>query len=87
MIRTRTLRRRWRFSHGRPTSREKIAVAQWSAFVLSAFIHCKDRRNDMLRKLVTIVIIGSSVAVAACNTVRGAAKDVNSAANAVDNAT
>ena len=41
----------------------------------------------MLRKLVTIVIIGSSVAVAACNTVRGAARDVNSVANEVDNNT
>jgi predicted small secreted protein len=41
----------------------------------------------MLRKLVTIVLIGSAVAISACNTVRGAAKDVNSAANAVDNAT
>ena len=36
---------------------------------------------------VTLVLIGGSLAVAACNTVRGAAEDVNSAANAVDNAT
>ena len=41
----------------------------------------------MLRKLMTMVVIGGSLAVAACNTVRGAASDVNSAANAVDNAT
>jgi predicted small secreted protein len=41
----------------------------------------------MFRKVVTMLIIGASVAVAACNTVRGAARDVNSAANAVDNAT
>ncbi len=41
----------------------------------------------MVRKIVALVMIGSSLAVAACNTVRGAAKDVNSAANAVDNAT
>ena len=41
----------------------------------------------MLRKLMTVVLIGGSLAVAACNTVRGAAEDVNSAANAVDNAT
>ena len=41
----------------------------------------------MVRKLVTLVLIGSSLAVAACNTVRGAAADVNSAANEVDNAT
>ncbi|MDP9421727.1 MAG: entericidin EcnA/B family protein [Pseudomonadota bacterium] len=39
----------------------------------------------MLRKVVTILLIGSSIAVAACNTVRGAARDVNSVANDVDN--
>jgi predicted small secreted protein len=41
----------------------------------------------MFRKLMTIVLIGGSVAIAACNTVRGAGQDVESAANAVDNAT
>jgi predicted small secreted protein len=41
----------------------------------------------MLRKVMTMVLIGGSLAIAACNTVRGAAEDVNSAANAVDNAT
>jgi predicted small secreted protein len=40
----------------------------------------------MLRKITTLALIGASLAIAACNTVRGAAKDVNSAANAVDNA-
>ena len=38
----------------------------------------------MLRKIVTMALIGSSLAVAACNTVRGAAEDVNSVANEVD---
>lgn len=41
----------------------------------------------MFRKLMTLVVIGGSLAVAACNTVRGAASDVNSVANSVDNAT
>ena len=41
----------------------------------------------MLRKITTMALIGASLAMAACNTVRGAAADVNSAANAVDNAT
>ena len=41
----------------------------------------------MLRKGMTMILIGGSLAIAACNTVRGAAEDVNSAANAVDNAT
>ena len=41
----------------------------------------------MVRKLMTMVLIGGSLAVAACNTVRGAAADVNSVANEVDNNT
>ncbi len=41
----------------------------------------------MLRKITTLVLIAGSLTVAACNTVRGAASDVNSAANTVDNAT
>ena len=40
----------------------------------------------MVRKIVTVLIIGGSVALAACNTVRGAAADVNSAANCTENA-
>lgn len=41
----------------------------------------------MLHKITTVAAIGVALALAACNTVRGAAADVNSAANAVDNAT
>lgn len=41
----------------------------------------------MIRKAMTLVLIGSSLAIAACNTVRGAAADVNSVANTVDNNT
>lgn len=41
----------------------------------------------MLRKVTTVALIAGALTMAACNTVRGAAKDVNSAANAVDNAT
>lgn len=41
----------------------------------------------MFRKIMTMVLIGGSLAIAACNTVRGTAEDLNSAANAVDNAT
>jgi predicted small secreted protein len=40
----------------------------------------------MVRKLMTLVLIGGALAVAACNTVRGAAEDVNSVANTADNA-
>ena len=41
----------------------------------------------MTSKLVTGLLIGMCVTLAACNTVRGAGEDVESAANAVDNAT
>jgi predicted small secreted protein len=41
----------------------------------------------MVRKFLTAVFITAALATAACNTVRGAAADVNSAANTVDNAT
>ncbi len=41
----------------------------------------------MLRKIVTVVVISSSMALAACNTVRGAAEDVNTVANEVDSNT
>jgi predicted small secreted protein len=39
----------------------------------------------MVRKLVTVVLIGAGIATAACNTVRGAAADVNSVANCTEN--
>ena len=41
----------------------------------------------MIRKLLTVMLIGGTLAVAACNTVRGAGEDVQSAANEVDKAT
>ena len=41
----------------------------------------------MLQKALAVVLVGAALATAACNTVRGAAADVNSAANTVDNAT
>ena len=40
----------------------------------------------MTSKLVTGLLIGMCVTLAACNTVRGAAKDVESAANCTENA-
>jgi predicted small secreted protein len=39
-----------------------------------------------MRKLVALALIGGSLALAACNTVRGAARDLNSAANCTENA-
>ena len=40
----------------------------------------------MVRKLVTVILIGGVLGIAACNTVRGAAADVNSAASCTENA-
>ncbi|HVU31116.1 MAG TPA: entericidin EcnA/B family protein [Sphingomicrobium sp.] len=39
----------------------------------------------MLQKVTTVAILGIALAVAACNTVRGAARDVNSVANCTEN--
>jgi predicted small secreted protein len=40
----------------------------------------------MVQKVATLALIGACVVVAACNTVRGAASDVNSAATCTQNA-
>jgi len=40
----------------------------------------------MIQKAITIALLGAALATAACNTVRGAARDVNSAANCTQNA-
>jgi predicted small secreted protein len=38
----------------------------------------------MIQKAITVVLIGSALGLAACNTVRGAARDVNSVANCTE---
>jgi predicted small secreted protein len=40
----------------------------------------------MLQKFATVALLGVALSVAACNTVRGAASDVNSVANCTENA-
>ena len=40
----------------------------------------------MVRKVTTLLLIGGALAIAACNTVRGAGEDVQSAANCTENA-
>jgi predicted small secreted protein len=45
-----------------------------------------DEENIMLQKIVTVALLGAALATAACNTVRGAARDVNSVANCTENA-
>ena len=39
----------------------------------------------MVQKLIAVALIGACLAIAACNTVRGAAGDVSSVANCTDN--
>ena len=39
----------------------------------------------MVQKIATVLIVGAALATAACNTVRGAARDVNSVANCTEN--
>ena len=39
----------------------------------------------MIQKIATVALIGAALAIAACNTVRGAARDVNSVANCTEN--
>jgi predicted small secreted protein len=40
----------------------------------------------MFQKALTLVLVGAALVTAACNTVRGAARDVNSVANCTENA-
>ena len=40
----------------------------------------------MISRVVTIMLVGAALAIAGCNTVRGAAADVNSVANCTENA-
>jgi predicted small secreted protein len=40
----------------------------------------------MVRKVMMVMLVGSGLLVAACNTVRGAGEDLQSAANCTENA-
>ena len=40
----------------------------------------------MFQKIATLALVGAALVVAACNTVHGAAADVNSVANCTENA-
>ena len=42
--------------------------------------------STMVRKVTALFLIGSALAIAGCNTVRGAGADVQSAANCTENA-
>jgi predicted small secreted protein len=40
----------------------------------------------MVHKVLAVLLVGTALVVTACNTVRGAATDVNSAASCTENA-
>jgi predicted small secreted protein len=40
----------------------------------------------MFQKILTVALVGAALVTAACNTVRGAGQDVQSAANCTENA-
>jgi predicted small secreted protein len=63
-----------------------ISCAEWSASRRAALDCTVNQEKPMLQKILTVALIGGALATAACNTVRGAARDVNSVANCTENA-
>ena len=51
----------------------------------AAFVSAYVREIVMFQKVTTVVLLGTALVLAACNTVRGAARDVNSVANCTEN--
>jgi predicted small secreted protein len=49
-------------------------------------VAAKQGASTMVRKVTAMLLIGGALAIAACNTVRGAGTDVSSAANCTENA-
>ena len=47
--------------------------------------HILQRGGNMLQKVLTMALVGAALVTAACNTVHGAASDVNSVANCTEN--
>jgi predicted small secreted protein len=45
----------------------------------------KQKGAVMIQKIAIVALVGASVVLAACNTVRGAGEDVQSAANCTEN--
>jgi predicted small secreted protein len=84
MTRTRTSRRPWQSDY---RNLETFRLRDGTIYDLLRSFSRQTGELTMLRKITTMALIGAALAMTACNTVRGAASDVNSAANAVDNAT
>jgi predicted small secreted protein len=66
--------------------------AENNATAMEPFLHhrvssaCQTGGQAMFQKVTTVVLLGVALAISACNTVRGAARDVNSVANCTENA-
>ena len=86
MTRTRTSPHPSRCDVDPPITPKEIAQPKWSATGRTAFITRHNGSEVMFQKIATVVLIGAALGVAACNTVRGAARDVNSVANCTENA-
>jgi predicted small secreted protein len=54
--------------------------------VLRRSLALSQLEDVMIQKIATITLFGLALGTAACNTVRGAARDVNSVANCTQNA-
>jgi predicted small secreted protein len=63
----------------------KITLPQWSRSGGTALPKTVTKEELMFQKIVTVTLVGTALVLAACNTVRGAAKDVNSVANCTEN--
>jgi predicted small secreted protein len=61
-------------------------MVQWSRSRGAALVTPQPRRTDMVQKALIVVLVGAALVSSACNTVRGAARDVNSVANCTENA-
>lgn len=51
----------------------------------SPCVRALTKEDKMVQKLLSIALIAAALGTAACNTVRGAARDVNSVANCTEN--
>lgn len=62
--------------------------SQWTFSCFSDSLSLRKFKGGsiMVQKLIAVGLVGACLAIAACNTVRGAAADVGSAANCTENA-
>src|SRR5438270_518189 len=71
----------------RPSPSERALIPEHDGAVSATQRYLLPQTEEMmmLQKVTAVVLIGATIVLAACNTVRGAAKDVNSVANCTEN--